>query len=301
MDQAQSIIGSFIRTVRKDKGFSLEALATSAGISYQYLSGLENGKENFTLQVLDSLALALDFPFPKLVSHAYKSVSDVRPPVINQMNFRTGVPLPPSLSICDIQNAVNLTQAIVHRINQNLLSEVGCTLQSLIQANNFSGMVSNILSNSFDSCTQYKHNHHQRYPDLLCSQDGGDQEVGLEVKATFKIGKGGESHNGHSGWHLIACYQFLDTCDIIFVHLMFAVLNGHQAPDPDWSYVGSNVNTASGSRRTETYTTDLKGTTKLRDGSIYLDPEFVKYQRWRQERKGNIPIYSIFANKQAAK
>jgi predicted transcriptional regulator len=52
MDQAQGVIGSFIRIVRKDKGLSLEALAASAGISYQYLSCLENGKENFTLQVL---------------------------------------------------------------------------------------------------------------------------------------------------------------------------------------------------------------------------------------------------------
>lgn len=43
---------------------------------------------------------------------------------------------------------------------------------------------------------------------------------------------------------------------------------------PDWKYLGSRENPDTGSRRTETYTTNLYGTTKLRDGSAYLDPEF---------------------------
>jgi transcriptional regulator with XRE-family HTH domain len=297
MDQAQSVIGSFIRSVRRDKGFSLEALASMAGISYQYLSCLENGKENFTLQVLEALSHALDISLPKIVALAYESVSDIQPPLLNSMNFRADVPLPPSLTTHHVESAVNLTQSIVHRINKNLLYEVGCTLQSLIQGNNFSGMVSNILSNSFDLCTPYRHNHHQRYPDLVCSQQGANEEMGLEVKTTINTGKGGESHNGHSGWHLIACYQFLDNYDIIFVHLMFAVLNGHQTPDPDWRYQGSRVNSETGSRRTETYTTNLKGLTKLRDGSVYLDPQYVNYKNWRQHRNGAVPSYSIFADK----
>jgi len=295
MDQAQGIIGSFIRAARKDRGLSLETLARSAGISYQYLSGLENGKENFSLQILETLSGALAIPLPRLVALAYQNADPHQPPVVNPRNFRAEVPLPPSLSISHIGDAVNQTQTIVHRINQNLLAEVGCTLQSLIQGNNFSGMVSNILSNSFDACTPYKHNHHQRYPDLICAASAGVVETGLEVKTTINIGKGGESHNGHSGWHLIACYQVLENSDICFVHLMFAELNGHRESDPDWNYLGSRENAETGSRRTETYTTNLKGTTKLRDGSVYLDPEFVDYRRWRQQRNGEIPSHSIFA------
>ncbi len=74
----------------------------------------------------------------------------------------------------------------------------------------------------------------------------------------------------------------------------------HQHENTDWNYAGSKVNTETGSRRTETYVTNLKGTTKLRDGSIYLDQRKVKYSRWRQERDGLIPSWSIFSEKLTA-
>ena len=77
---------------------------------------------------------------------------------------------------------------------------------------------------------------------------------------------------------------------------MMAVLNGHNQEKPDWTYVGSKVNPTTGSRRTETYNTTLIGTTKLRDGSVYLDPAVVEFRRWRQKRRGAMPTYSIFAS-----
>ena len=111
------------------------------------------------------------------------------------------------------------------------------------------------------------------------------------------MGKGGESHNGHSGWHLIACFKIEEkTRNIRFVHVMMAVLNGHSRAEPDWTYVGSKVNPTTGSRRTETYNTTLIGTTKLRDGSVYLDRALVDFSRWRQQRRGAMPAYSIFAS-----
>ena len=77
---------------------------------------------------------------------------------------------------------------------------------------------------------------------------------------------------------------------------MFADLNGHQDIDPDWKYLGSKVNQDTGSRRTETYVTNGKGTTKLRDGSVYFNYEAVDHRRWKQERKGALcPEWSIFA------
>jgi hypothetical protein len=119
----------------------------------------------------------------------------------------------------------------------------------------------------------------------------------LEVKSTIQIGKGGESHNGHSGWHLIACFRIEpQTGNARFIHLMFAVLNGHSQPEPDWTYVGSKTNATTGSRRTETYNTTMTGLTKLRDGSVFLDPTAIDFKRWRQGRKGAAPSYSIFAS-----
>jgi transcriptional regulator with XRE-family HTH domain len=296
MDNIQKILGAYIRALREQQKMSLESLAAKAGISYQYLSGVETGKENFTVQVLEALAKALSVPVRALVVDAYDSNLDVRPPKLEPKYFRHQTPLPEALEICHIETAANLTQAIIHRINHNMQLEVGHNLQALIQGNNFSGLVSNIFTNAMDECSPYKHNHDQKYPDLIYKEGNSGAGVGLEVKTTINIGKGGESHNGHSGWHVIACYNFLDSGDIKFVHIMFADLIGHQSEDSDWKYVGSKVNIETGSRRTETYNTTLTGTTKLRDGSVYLDRSKVKFARWRQERNGIMPSWSIFAD-----
>lgn len=296
MSETQKILGACIRTLREQKGLSQEHLASKAGISYQYLSGVETGKENFTIQVLESLAKSLDLPVRALIVAAYDNAAGAKSPILESRYFRSQVPLPEGLKSSHVEAAANLTQSIIHRINRNMILEIGQPLQSLIQGNNFSGLVSNIFSNSLNERSPYKHNHDQRYPDLVYQQGNGGVGIGLEVKTTVNIGKGGESHNGHSGWHVVACYRFVENSDIQFVHIMFANLTSHQDDLPDWSYVGSKVNTTTGSRRTETYTTTLTGTTKLRDGSIYMDTTQVNYTRWRQARAGAMPPWSIFAN-----
>jgi hypothetical protein len=50
-----------------------------------------------------------------------------------------------------------------------------------------------------------------------------------------------------------------------------------------------------GCRRIETYNTTLARTTKLRDGSVYLDPAVVDFKRWRQTRSGEVPSHPIFS------
>lgn len=285
-------IGRTIRSYRESQGLTLEQLASKAGITYQYLSGVENGRENFTIGVLERLAVALELKLHKLVESALASDVLSTPPIVNRSFFRKSVPLPGALTYADLASAMDRTQAIFHHINKNMLEEVGRPLQELIQGNNFSGLVSNVFSDAMDQSTPFKHNHHQRYPDLICSST----DVGLEVKATIQVGKGGESHNGHSGWHTVICFEVTNS-GIEFLHVMFAVLNGHNTNDPDWKYVGSKVNEETGSRRTETYNTNLRGLTKLRDGSAFLNSDKISHSRWRQERDGAMPGYSMFATR----
>ena len=294
---AKATIGRFVRKLREQKQFTQEQLATRTGITYQYLSGLENGRENFTVDVLEALAGALDAPLPQLVSAAFSPDQNASVFTVNREYFRTQAPLPPGMAPAHLEAALNTTQSIVSGINASLLSAGAKVLPAYIQGNNFSGLVSNMLCDALNDHSPYKHNSRQAYPDLLntsVKQDG--KPVGLEVKSTVQIGKGGESHNGHSGWHLVACFQIeAKSGNIRFVHLMFAMLNGHGQTHPDWTCVGSKVNSNTGSRRTETYNTTLIGTTKLRDGSAFLDPNVVNFKRWRQKRLGAIPPYSIFA------
>lgn len=266
----------------------------------QRLVAIEAGATSFLVAELERLAAGLGLPFRTFVVTAFEDPEGPNPPLVNPAYLRREVPLPPGLTHDHVAAALNHTMGVIHKINRNMQLEVGLPLQGLIQGNNFSGLVSNVLSNSMDACTPYKHNHHQRYPDLVVRDEAGEIVHGLEIKTTIQVGKGGESHNGHSGWHLVACFNFRDDGDVRFIHAQFADLVGHQYPGADWTYVGSKTNAETGSRRTETYNTTLQGATKLRDGSAYLDPDFIDYRRWRQARTGPCPAWSIFApNSQA--
>lgn len=299
---AKTIIGNFVRRLREQKKLTQEELASRTGITYQYLSGLENGRENFSIGIFESLGKALGCPVPQLVAGAFASPLVIATVEANRKYFRPQVQLPPGLKPDHLQRAMNETQRIVSLINANLLASGAKLLPEYIQGNNFSGLVSNILCDAIHENSPYKHNSDQAYPDLINPKavERG-KSVGLEVKSTIQIGKGGESHNGHSGWHLVACFAIDEkTGNIRFLHVMLAVLNGHNQPEPDWVYVGSKVNADTGSRRTETYNTNLFGLTKLRDGSVYLDPTVINYKRWRQGRRGPVPPFSIFAPEQTS-
>ncbi len=296
--EARATIGRFVRQLREEKGLTQDQVATKTGISYQFLSGLENGRENFSIDVLESLANALEVSLPRLIGAAYGSQEAVKAPRCSPGLFRPQVPLPAGLQVGHLERAMNATQDLVARINANLTGSGAKPLSEYIQGNNFSGLVSNVFCDALHEHSPFKHNSDQAYPDLInpIARQGG-KPVGLEVKSTVQVGKGGESHNGHSGWHLVACFQIVPTTGVVrFVHVMLAELNGHTHPQSDWVYVGSKVNATTGSRRTETYNTTLAGTTKLRDGSIYLDPKVVNFTRWRQARSGSVPSYSIFCH-----
>jgi len=68
---ASKVIGGAIRVLREQKGLTLEDLAANAEVSYQYLSGIETGKENFSIRILEKIAGALEVAMPALISTAY--------------------------------------------------------------------------------------------------------------------------------------------------------------------------------------------------------------------------------------
>jgi len=293
--EAKTVLGKFVRKLREQESLTQEQLGRKTGITYQYLSGLENGRENFTIDILESLGTALKCPLPQLVSGAFAEERTAPIPTVNKQYFRPQVPLPPGLTIAQLELPMNAVQRILAVTNSNLMSNGAKPLFDYIHGNNFSGLVSDIFCDALHEHSPYKHNSHQAYPDLI-NPDAveGGKRVGLEVKSTIRVGKGGESHNGHSGWHMIACYGIdRATCHIKFVHIMCAVLNGHTHPQPDWKYLGSRVNAVTGSRRTETYNTNLIGRTKLRDGSVFVDSTRVNFSRWRAERVGEKPPWAL--------
>lgn len=195
------------------------------------------------------------------------------------------VPLPEDLTKEQILEALESTQDFFRLIR----TSSGIILSEIIQANNFSGVVSNVFTKKLNDVSPYKSYHDQRYPDLMHET----RNIGLEVKASNKPLKGGEGHNGHSGWHIVVCYQILDNGDIEFVHVEIADLVGYELPNADWKYQGS-IRNENNSQRTETYITTNVGTAKLRDGSVYLNPEYVNIttslKRNRESIENELPI-----------
>lgn len=200
-----------------------------------------------------------------------------------QRQYLRNVPLPPGLTQDELYEAIIQT----HEFFRHLREESGIVLSHYIQSNNFSGVVSNVFSNKLSDVSNYTSHHDQQYPDLI----NYENNTGLEVKATIRLWKGAESHNAHSGWHLVACFVFDENEDVEIVQLEIANLIGFGRENSDWNYNGSSRN-SNGSQRTETYNTNDVGTAKLRDGSVYINTEYVRStpQLRAARRRVNLPI-----------
>jgi len=119
--KAKSVLGRTIRLLREAEGLSQEKLAEKAGITYQYVSAVENGKENFSIGVLEAIAGALGSDVPRLVERAYEDpVSRVKPGC-----FIDGAAMPPKLRQCHVESALNETQRVVRLINTTLKRVAG--------------------------------------------------------------------------------------------------------------------------------------------------------------------------------
>lgn len=205
--------------------------------------------------------------------------------------FLREVILPQDLSSQEIFLAMQNTEKFFSLIR----TEAGVILSDIVQANNFSGIVSNVFTKKLSDISSYKAYDDQRYPDLMHI----DRRIGLEVKASNKAWKGGEGHNGHTGWHIVVCYTILPCGDIEFIQAEIAYLNGFETENSDWKYQGSARN-ANNSQRTETYITTSIGTAKLRDGSVYLNTDMVNISSQLTKKRLSlatslpVPEYSPF-------
>lgn len=67
MSNVQSRFGEHLREMRTAKGFSQEALADAAGLHRTYISSVERGERNVTLETIEKLAKALGISMAKLM------------------------------------------------------------------------------------------------------------------------------------------------------------------------------------------------------------------------------------------
>jgi transcriptional regulator with XRE-family HTH domain len=55
----RAVVGRNIKRLREERGLQQDALAHEADVHVTYLSGIENGRRNITLMVLERLAKSL--------------------------------------------------------------------------------------------------------------------------------------------------------------------------------------------------------------------------------------------------
>lgn len=64
----RKLVGRNCERIRKERGWTQEYLAERAGLSQQYLSGLERGKRNPTIVTIYEIAQALNVSHVDLVA-----------------------------------------------------------------------------------------------------------------------------------------------------------------------------------------------------------------------------------------
>ena len=84
------------------------------------------------------------------------------------------------------------------------------------------------------------------------------------MKATNQIAKGGESHNPGKGWYMIVVYDIIDSQPHI-VQVETTYLRKEE-----WTV----HERAEESNRTRTAVTIASATQRLRENSVYLDPQY---------------------------
>lgn len=69
----QENLGKAIVRLRREKGFSQEAFANEAGIDRRYMSDIENGKRNISIDILERICNKLDMKMSELFVEVEKS------------------------------------------------------------------------------------------------------------------------------------------------------------------------------------------------------------------------------------
>lgn len=73
--EIKRLVGIRIKELRKSKGMSQEELAEKMGISPKYLSSIERGKENPTLDTFIKFAMTLNVDISELFNYAHERSS----------------------------------------------------------------------------------------------------------------------------------------------------------------------------------------------------------------------------------
>ena len=111
----KSLLGNAIRTKRNDLGISQEELADRAGLHRTYISDIERGARNLSLESIDKLATALQISIASLFFNAGQSIA-IPPECRGSRGRRT------SVDIVLVEDNENDAELALHAFKEARLS-----------------------------------------------------------------------------------------------------------------------------------------------------------------------------------
>ncbi len=256
-------LGKLIAKLRDEQGLSQERLALESGVDRTRVGEIERGIANPTIDTLDKIASVIKQTLGSLIIQAEDIQNGRIAPRVNSAYMNRAVLLPAGVTHDQLETALNRAVAILNQIGLN--PENGD-----IQANIYSGAVSNLVTKSIAEETAFIQNKDTNHPDLYNPELSPDApDWGLEMKATNKANKGAESHNPGRGWFMIVVYKVIsEQTHIVQVEVA-------RLEHDDWTIHERGT----ASNRTRTAVTKENATRRLRENSVYLNPEHVRVLR----------------------
>lgn len=180
------------------------------------------------------------------------------PPTLDPKYIDRTVPLPSALTYDQLESALNRTLAFLDQLGLNPAA-------GDIQANVYSAAVAQSVIRALADSSRLMHNRSAPHPALYDPElDPADPGWGMDVTATQQPGKGGESTAPRHGWLMIVVYKHIDAqTQIIQVEL--ALLRRSE-----WSIHERGA----AQRSFRSAVTIASATQRLRENSVYLDPEY---------------------------
>ena len=272
-------LGRLVIALRSDLGLSQGKLALEASVDRTRMGEIERGEANPTIDTLGKIATILGQTLGSLIIQAEDREADAarRPAAtVNPAYIDHNVPLPTGLTHEQLIVALNRALAVLDQFGFS--PEAGD-----IQANIYSGAVSNIVTKALAEASDFVQNKDTAHPDLYNPLlHGADSDWGLELKATNRAGKGGESHNPGKGWFMVIVYK------VVAGQTQFIQVETTSLTLEDWTIHERGPD----SKRTRTAATKAVATRRLRENSVYLDPDHVPI-RIKQVKEGRKQPYPL--------
>jgi len=198
------------------------------------------------------------------------------------------VPLPYGLTPRDFFRTVEDVHDLLHDVNRLLYSRQYERLEELLDRAGFSGLISRTVASRLARASRslVVNQFHNGYPDLLArgqyARDSVQRgEGGLEVKAS-RNASSWQSHGPRAGWFVVVQFRLDERTEIATQDLeptrIVAVVVAELTLD-DWSWQPARE----GHIRSGTATVRPSGALKLRQGAVWVDPNYKQeHERLRE-------------------